>query len=386
MKDLHVLIVDDTNIENIVSNSLYIGKIDSEGNKYASLKDAYGDSINLRDDNTQDIEDMICDIFSVSPAVNFTGNPKIIFQVSNQTTPRAILEDLQRKFMATKEEIKIHKEIVQINSDRYELVPFVTAHGCYTELVLNESKDKTMNENIRTLLTSLWYGYDAIIMALWETYKDLANLFTSLALSTSKQFSDIVFMDIEVIETKIRIDNLRNSMGDIDWVEKKWIKTTFDLREHNLTRLFKLNVNSLNTDKATIGKWFIIQESPINNDLSQSGIAIIEILRSRVIDFKQTAYECSGVKIIPVETKDNRFPLIALHGGARYHIYRTPGGTVALDKTVTEITDEVNKNKTIKSIKSFSTIASEDIQVGGDKLYLLNTDSNKCVRLKITKQ
>lgn len=385
MKKIHILLHDDTNIENFPTNTLYVGEVTDTNVEYLAIKDEFGDTIKLRDEQTTDIENFAKNFIDVNTNVTWNENPKIVFQISEFSDKKNVLCDLNNKLKNIPVEIKPMKEVLQLDNNRYELVPFISAHGSFLTMSLNQNRpDYTINESIRTLLTDIWKFYDIVLMKLWEAYKNLANLLSSLALSTAKQFSRIVKIDMAIIETKIRIDNMLNDMRNVDWVERRWIRHTIDLRSQSASRLYQLVINSKNDSGAAIGKWFIIQDTPIDSVKNKIGTALLEIMAgNKVIDYKVSNSGLGGVKLLPIKNSDT-FPLIALHGGARYHIFRTPQGTNPIDGSLVEVTAFAQKYVNLNRVDGYNVLFADDIKIGSNEVYLKEYNGSQVFKLKLS--
>lgn len=385
MKKIHILLHDDTNIENFPTNTLYVGEVTETNVEYLAIKDEFGDTIKLRDEQTTDIENFAKNFIEVNSKVNWNENPKIIFQISEFDNKKDVLNDLHNKMKALGSEVKPMKEILQLNSSRYELVPFISTHGSFLTMSLNPNRpDTTINEGVRTLLTDIWKFYDVILIKLWEVYKDLANLISSLTLSTAKQFSRIVKIDMGIIETKIRVDNMLTDMTTVDWVERRWIKHVVDLRSESADKLFQLVINSKNTPDSCIGKWFIVQDAAIDSVRNKIGTALLEVIgNNHVIDFKSSHHGLGGVKLLPIKNS-SQFPLIALHGGARYHIFRTPQGTNPLTGQLLDVTTEASKYVNLSRVSGSNILYADDIKIGSSEVCLREYGGNGVFKLKLS--
>lgn len=370
MKKIHVLLHDDLNIDNFPTNTLYVGEVSPNGAEYICIKDEFGDSINLRDEQTTAIENFTKNFMEVSTKVNWNENPKILFQISDAGSKKEVLNDLYNKLKNTCTDLKPMKEILQVDGNRYEFTPFISVHGTFITMKLNGADDTTVSESVRTLLTEVWKSYDSVLTILWELYKNLADLLSTLSLKTAQQFKRIVKIDMGIIETKIRIDRLLFDINDTSWVERKWIKEIVDLRSNSTNRLYQLIVNSVNSGSACIGKWMIVQDASIDNTKNMIGVAIIEVCgNNKVIDFKFSNSGTSGIKIMP-SSSGEEFPIIALHGGARYHIFRTPQGTGSLNTNLVDVTTLMNSYINLNAISGHTTLMADDYRIGGDGLYL----------------
>lgn len=382
-KKIHVLLHDDTNIDNFTTNTLYVGEVTANNTEYLAIKDEFGDIIKLRDEQTTDIENFAKNFIQVSNTVNWNSTPKIVFQISKHSNKKDVLTELHQKMTSLSTEVKPMKEILQLNENRYEFVPFISAHGSYVTVKLVQSKDDvSVSDGIRTLLTEIWRNHDDILMKLWECYKSLVNLITNLALSTAKQFKDIVKIDMSIIETKIRIDNMLVDIQDVSWVERKWIKHTVDLRQHPSSKLFQLIINGSTAPDTCVGKWFIIQDAKIDNSNNRIGTAMIEILNNIVLDFKVSHNNVNGIKILPNDINGD-FPFIALHGGARYHIFRTPQGTNPLSSNLAEVTSIVNKYKHPLDVKGCSSLYAKDLISSNQTIVVKSSSGEERFKINI---
>ncbi|MGL5766443.1 MAG: hypothetical protein ACRCX8_12475 [Sarcina sp.] len=382
-KKIHVLLHDDTNIDNFTTNTLYVGEVTANNTEYLAIKDEFGDTIKLRDEQTTDIENFAKNFIQVSNTVNWNSTPKIVFQISKYTNKKDVLNELHQKMTALSTEIKPMKEVLQLDNNRYEFIPFISAHGSFVTVKLVQSKDDvSVSDGMRTLLTEIWRSHDVILMKLWECYKNLVNLIASLALSTAKQFKDIIKIDMSIIETKIRIDGMLRDIQNVSWVEDKWVHHIIDLRQHPSNKLFQLIINGSTAPDACVGKWFIIQDTKIDNNINRIGTAMIEVLNNVVLDFKASHNNINGIKLIPNDIEGS-FPFIALHGGARYHIFRTPQGTNPLGTNLTEVTTLVNKYKHPLDIKGCSSLYAKELVSSNQTIVIKSCNGEERFKINI---
>lgn len=379
-KKIHVLLSSGDNIESLVTNSLYIGEVNGTA-EHLCIKDEFGDTVFLRDELTDDLERFTNNFIDVSSTVSWPTEPRIVFQVSNAATKKEVFEELARNFKAGEVDFKPMKEIFQVNNERFELAPFLLADSVYSVLKINNNLGNTLYENLRTLLTETWSNMDMILIKLWDCYKLLANTTISVSLSMARQFSRIIAIDMGIIETKIRIDQLTQDTKDINWVENKWVAHTLDLRAQSSARLYRLKVNTLDTPAATVAKWFIIQDNTIDEARNRNGIAIIEMLKGKIIDFKQNNFNTSGIKILPVHI--SLYPTIALSGGARYIILRTPQGTSPLDLSLEEITNSVSNFKELNSVDGRTFLMGDAIKVNSNAINIKSDNGSEYFKLQI---
>lgn len=379
-KKIHVLLSSGDNVESLVTNSLYIGEVNG-GAEHLCIKDEFGDAIFLRDELTDDLERFTNNFIDVSSTVSWQTEPRIVFQISHASTKKEVFEELHRNFKAGEVNFKPMKEMFQVNNERFELAPFLLADSVYSVLSINNSPGSTLYENLRTLLTETWSNMDMILIKLWDCYKLLANTTIDVSLSMARQFSRIINIDMGIIETKIRIDQLTQDTKDINWAENRWVAHTLDLRAQSSARLYRLKVNSLDTPAATIAKWFIIQDNTIDEARNRNGIAIIEMLKGKIIDFKQNNFNVSGIKILPIHI--SLTPTIALSGGARYIVLRTPQGTSPLDLTLEEITNNVSNFKELNSIEGRTFLMGDAIKVNSNAINVKSDNGSEYFKLQI---
>lgn len=362
MKDLHMLLGYGENNNADITNVPYVGDIGEGGIEYLSIKDAFGDTIMVRDQLTNNIEThLLTNLIDVSSTETYPESPRILFLVSDKTDKYEIRQELF-DIMKTADAMTPVKEALQVNGSKFELTPYITADRVYTEVKLvNTDTARTHAESIKTLLTEFYRSMDLIIQKMWNMYKQYTLTATTLIAEVTEQYKNIILVDLAIIETKCKLDMLKAEVDGITSLNKKFVYEDMDLRGSSTDEVFSLRLLG---SSRQIGRYYILQIEGTTSDPKLSS-ALIELCGNVVIDYINGADFNNGVMIHP-DYLNNPTSKIFLKGGKKYRVYRSADTIVPSVTTVKEDSAIISKLKVAPlSFRLTGTLVTEK-----DKIFL----------------
>lgn len=369
----HVLIGSDNS--NVCSNSLYIGKIEN-GKKYVTVKDEFGDELNVDDVNSKLINEIEKRLVKVNTNVNWISDCKILFLTSKYGNKDEALGDLKEKLGGDGKLFKLERESVQCGNNRYDLIPFITSS--FVLISVDGITDKTLDSHTTRMLIDVWKNMDNIFnnvnLIYLRLFKNLEKFFVNL----SSHINNLMMVDAQLIKTKITVDELNKDTANLDFVEHSFFKHSVDLRGLSSNGMYVYDIIHNSYANNNIVTTYVFQENVIAGQDVGLSIAKIESISNRMFKYSQSNQGTSGIysKYLkyPANGKHNR---VILRGGRRYHILSNYDFT---HRSVTQLTyQDVIRNVT--SANEYYQYFTDEFVNANKLVFRRESDRSKLVEL-----